>query len=101
MWLRAYVALRYQEFAMARSRSFSQPLLNAVIVPWNAFVAAFLYYVALTMLAIGVADLPTVFVALTYMLPLVAYGALIGTRAVRALAAMPIDLGDTPHALQH
>ncbi len=86
---------------MANTRASHRKLLSAVAMPWNAFVAAFLYYVGLTLLAIGVADLPTMFVAVTYLLPVAAYAGLLGTRAVRALAALPIDLGDTPHALQH
>jgi hypothetical protein len=86
---------------MTQLRSATAPVLSALLVPWNAFVGAFLYYVVLTLLAIGVADLPVTFVVITYVLPFAAYAALIGTRAVRALAALPIDLGETPHALQH
>ncbi len=82
-------------------RPFSAALLHALLVPWDAFVAAFLYYVGLTLLAIGVANLPVLFVAVAYLLPVVAYVGLLVMRAVRALAAMPIDLGETPQALQH
>jgi hypothetical protein len=85
---------------MANTRAATPTLLSAILVPWNAFVGAFLYYVLLTLLAIGVANLATAFVVISYLLPLLAYAALIGTRAIRALAALPIDLGETPHALQ-
>ncbi len=70
-------------------------------VPWNAFVAAFLYYTLLTLLAIGVADLPVLFVTVAYLLPPAAYIGLLISRAIQALAALPIDIGETPHALQH
>jgi hypothetical protein len=76
-------------------------VLAALAMPWNAFVAAFLYYTVLTLVAVGVADLPVPFMAVAYLLPVVAYvGALIN-RGVHALIALPIDLGETPHALQH
>jgi hypothetical protein len=70
---------------MANSRAATPSLLSTILVSWDLFVAAFLYYVLLTLLAIGVA----------------AYAVLVVTRAVRALAALQIDLGETPHALQH
>ena len=82
-------------------RTVGAALLQALTVPWNAFVGAFLYYVGLTLLAIGVANLPTLFVAVAYLLPVGAYVGLLVSRAVRALAALPIELGETPHALQH
>jgi hypothetical protein len=75
--------------------------LSAVAVPWNAFVAAFLYYTLLTLLVLGIANLPALFIAVAYLLPVCLYVGLLVSRAVRALAALPIDLGDTPHALQH
>jgi hypothetical protein len=83
------------------TRSLGAGLRAALMVPWNAFVAAFLYYTLLTLLAIGVADLPNLFVAVAYLLPPAAYLGLLATRAVNALAALPIDIGETPHALQH
>jgi len=83
------------------ARPFGSALLAAILVPWNAFVGAFLYYTVLTLLAIGVADLPTVFVVVAYLLPVGAYAGLLVHRAVHALAALPIELGETPHALQH
>jgi hypothetical protein len=76
-------------------------MLSAVMVPWNAFVAAFLYYTVLTLLVLGIANLAGLFMAVAYLLPVALYVGLLGLRAVRALAALQIDLGDTPHALQH
>jgi hypothetical protein len=37
--------------------------------------------------------------AVSYLLPVGLYFVTLVTRAVRALAAMPIDIGETPHAL--
>ncbi len=85
----------------AGDRSKGAALRAALLVPWDAFVAAFLYYTLLTLLAIGVADLPNLFVAVAYLLPPAAYLGLLIVRAVHALAALPIDIGETPHALQH
>ncbi len=88
-------------FQAVGRRSFGTGLMHALLVPWDAFVVAFLYYVGLTVLAIGVANLPGLFVAVAYLLPVAAYVGLLVVRAMRALAALPIDLGETPHALQH
>ncbi len=74
-------------------------VLNAVRVPWDAFVAVFVYYTVLALLAIGVADLATAFVVVAYTLPVVLYVAVLVGRGVRALAALPIDIGQTPQAL--
>ncbi len=74
-------------------------VLAAVAVPWDAFVGAFLYYTLLTLIAIGVNDLSNGFMAVSYLLPVGLYVVTLVTRAVRALAAMPIDIGETPHAL--
>jgi hypothetical protein len=74
-------------------------IFSALTVPWNAFVGAFLYYTFLTLLTVGGADLPAVAMAVIYLVPLAAYAVFLVNRAVRALAALPIDLGETPHAL--
>jgi hypothetical protein len=77
--------------------------LNAVVaafaVPWNAFVAAFVYYTLLTMIAIGVADVAAAFMAVAYLLPVTLYAAVLAGRAVRALAALPVEIAHTPQAL--
>jgi hypothetical protein len=74
-------------------------VVSSVMPPWNAFIAAFLYYTLLTLIAIGVADLAAGFVAVAYLLPVALYAGLLITRGVHALAALPIDIGETPHAL--
>jgi len=74
-------------------------IINALTVPWNAFVGAFLYYTFLTLLVLGGADLPALAMIVSYSLPVVLYGVFLVNRAVRVLAALPIDLGETPHAL--
>jgi hypothetical protein len=79
----------------------ARSLVSAVSVPWNAFVGVFIYYVLLTLLAIGVADLAQVFMAVAYLLPPAAYLGVIVARGVRALAALPIDIGHGEHALLH
>jgi hypothetical protein len=86
---------------MAYAKSLGSQALSAVTVPWNAFVAAFLYYVLLTVLVLAIASLPTLFIAVAYLLPVGLYAGLLVLRGVQALAALPIDLGETPHALQH
>jgi hypothetical protein len=102
----AYVALHHMRsegsLSMAKFTSLTRAgsaVLNAVRVPWDAFVAVFVYYTVLALLAIGVADLATAFVVVAYTLPVVLYVAVLVGRGVRALAALPIDIGQTPQAL--
>ncbi len=71
-------------------------ILNAVAVPWPAFVAAFLYYTLLTLVVIGMADLPAIFLV-SYGLPVALYVIVLGARAVRALSSVRIDLGPLPY----
>ena len=71
-------------------------LAHAFALPWTAFVAAFLYYTVLTLIAIGVADLPATFIA-AYGLPVVAYVLVLAGRGVRALAAVRVDMGPLPY----
>ena len=74
-------------------------LAGAVSVSWSAFVGVFLYYTALTLVAIGAAELSVTFVATAYLLPVALYAIVLANRAVRALAAVQIDIGHTPEAL--
>ena len=74
-------------------------LTSAVSLPWSAFVAAFLYYTALTLVSIGASELAGAFVAAAYLLPAALYAAVLATRAVRALAHLQIDIGQTPQTL--
>ncbi len=73
--------------------------LAAFALPWNAFVAVFVYYVLATLVVLGVGSLPALLVAVTYLLPPSGYAVLMVARGVRALAALPVEIGHTPHAL--
>jgi hypothetical protein len=91
---------------MAIAKTTSSPMrgaaaLSAIAVPWSAFVGAFLYYTLLTLLVLGIANLPALFIAVSYLLPAGLYVGVLCVRAMHALVALPIELGDTPHALQH
>ena len=71
-------------------------VLSVISAPWPAFVAAFLYYTLLTLVAIGGADLPAVFLA-AYAVPVAMYVLLLGARAMRALAGLRVDMGPLPY----
>jgi hypothetical protein len=79
--------------------SLAHTLRDAVALPWNAFVAAFLYYTLLTVVVIGGADLGAGVMAVAYILPPALYAGLLLARAVRAISSIEIDLFHTPHAL--
>ena len=80
---------------MAKSSSYSaaSAVISFVAIPWGAFVAAFLFYVGLTMIAIGVEQLPDFAMAGAYLLPVAAYVLLLVSRAVHAVAAVPVQIG--------
>ncbi len=69
----------------------SAPIFNttlaAVSVSWNAFVAAFLYYTLLAVLALGGASPGVPMVATAYLAPPVIYAVTLLSRAVRFGAA--------------
>lgn len=78
-------------------------LLSAVSVPWNAFVAAFLYYTLLAVLALGGSSPGTGFVAGAYAMPPVMYGATLMLRLARTVSAWvkiarPHGIGATAHS---
>ncbi len=79
--------------ATHRIKNAAQVTVAFFAIPWAAFVVVFMFYAGLTIVAIGVEQLPDVPVAAAYLLPAAAYGLLIVTRAVRALAAMPVQIG--------
>ena len=56
-----------------------------VAVPWSMFVAAFLYYTLLALLAISVAQLTDLFMAVAYGLPAALYGVMLVTRLGRSV----------------
>lgn len=80
--------------ANPRSPTTAHAVITAFAVPWTAFVAAFLYYVGLTLVAISVEQLPDVAMMVAYALPVLAYALALVARALQALAAMPVTIGN-------
>jgi hypothetical protein len=70
---------------------------HLVVVPWNAFVAAFLYYSLLASVALSGAQLGSMTVGVAYAAGPVAYGATLLLRIVRGAAAWLRQL----HAVAH
>ncbi len=66
------------------NRSILRAPLAALSVSWNAFVAAFLYYALLAVLALGGASPGIPVVATAYLAPPVMYLVTLLSRAVRA-----------------
>jgi len=83
----------------SRLNAIATSALAAVALPWNAFIAAFLYYTLLTLVAIGGGDLAGGVMAVAYLLPVGLYAGMLVARGIHALAALPIEIGETPHAL--
>ena len=77
----------------------ARKVISAFAVPWNAFVAVFLYYTVLTLVAVGGASIPALAMLVSYGLPVALYVAWLVSRAVHALAVLPVEIGETPHAL--
>jgi hypothetical protein len=75
------------------NRSALRAPLAALSVSWNAFVAAFLYYVLLAVLALGGASPGVPVVATAYLAPPVMYAVTLLSRAVRAGAVWLQGLG--------
>jgi hypothetical protein len=69
--------------------------LNAVSLPWNAFVAAFLYYTLLAVLALGGTSPAVPVVATAYLAPVVMYIVAIANRALHALTGWAVDTAAT------
>ncbi len=84
---------------MAASGSTFSRALAIVAVPWNGFVAAFVFYTLLTIVAISGAEPPVALMAIAYALPVCVYAAVLALRAARALSTVRIDLFHTPHAV--
>jgi hypothetical protein len=61
--------------------------LAVLSVPWNAFVAAFLYYTLLALLSLGGLSPSASTVAAAYAAPVIVYGLVLVARAVRRVAA--------------
>ncbi len=65
-----------------------------VVVPWAAFVAVFVYYAVVTLLAIGIAELSDAFMAAAYGLPVGLYGVMLAARVGRrVVSAFPVHVG--------
>jgi len=79
--------------------SFGRGFVAAFVVPWNGFVAAFLYFVLLTAAVIGGADFSRLVMAVAYLLPVSLYAVVLASRALHALAAITIDIDHAPHAV--
>ena len=62
-------------------------------VAWSLFVVVFLYYVVLTLVAISVEQPSDTGMIAAYLLPVAAYGLLLLSRAARALASTPVEIG--------
>jgi len=71
----------------------------AFVVPWNAFVAAFLYFTLVTAAVIGGADISRLAMAVAYLLPFSLYASVLVSRALHALSAITIDIEHAPHAV--
>ncbi len=69
---------------------------GVVEMPWNAFVAAFLYYTLLAMLALGGTSARGSVVAGAYGAPVVAWGLTIAVRLVRAAWDRAASLASRP-----
>ena len=76
-------------------------LAAAFGMPWGSFVAMFLYYVALALFAVAGLQISPLIVAIVYLAPVVGYVSMLLNRGIHALVALPIEIGETPHALQH
>ena len=76
-----------------RIRAAAGPAMAFVSMPWSAFVTVFLFYVVLTLVAISVEQLPDVAMAAAYLVPVAAYALLLSVRALHALAAVPVQIG--------
>ncbi len=71
-------------------------LIAFFAVPWDAFVAAFLFYAVLTLVVLGGADVSSPLLAAAYLAIPVAYVMLLVRRAARVVAHAAIPAaGDT------
>lgn len=59
-----------------------------LVVPWNAFMAAFVFYVGVTIVAISGVQLPDVPMVAAYVFPVVIYAAVLLSRALHGAASL-------------
>jgi hypothetical protein len=69
---------------------------DLVSLPWNAFVAAFLYYTLLAALALGGSTARGPVVAGAYGMPVAMWAVTVGIRLIRAAGARVTDLAGAP-----
>ena len=76
---------------------------SLVAVPWGIFVAAFLYYTLLAMIALGGVSPSFAVVGTAYLAPLVGYGVVIAFRFAGVAAAgwMAKPAGQLQHMRLH
>jgi hypothetical protein len=74
---------------------------DMVSMPWNSFVAAFLYYTLLAALALGGSSARGPVVAGAYGMPLVIWATTIAIRVVRAAAARVGEFLVAPRLATH
>ncbi len=72
---------------------------RSLALPWNGFVALFVYVTLLTATVIGGADLSVPAMLAAYLLPVAVYAAILVSRAVHALGAVDIHFHRAPHAI--
>ena len=77
----------------------ARTFLSAFAIPWNAFVVGFLYFTLLTLVALGGVNESALAMVISYGLPVAVYVSWLISRAVHALAMLPVEIGETPHAL--
>jgi hypothetical protein len=66
-------------------------------MPWNAFVAAFLYYALLALLSVGGVSPSGAVVATAYLAPVVAYAVVVTFRLMgAAVRPAPVRLRNAP-----
>jgi hypothetical protein len=70
-----------------------------LVVPWSGFVAAFLYYTLLTTLLLGGVSPAAPVVAMSYVAPLLAYGAWLAVRLVGGISVHAVR--GSVHRAQH
>ena len=75
-------------------------LIDFFTVPWAMFVAAFLYYVGLTLSVIGGADLSDRWMAVAYLVPVAAYGLAMLFRALRAVSGLVLHSSHVPQVVR-
>jgi hypothetical protein len=80
---------------MRRSETLAR-IGDMVAIPWNAFVAAFLYYSLLAVLALGGTSARGPVVAGAYGMPVAMWAVTVAVRLIRAGGARVAELAASP-----